>query len=51
MEVKNSVAYQYANWCIEEDNEYVGKYIKLQAKAWITIVNGDDPEAYVDDKM
>lgn len=51
MEVKNSVAYQYANWCLEEDNDYVGKYIKLQAKAWLTIADGQDQEAYVDDKM
>lgn len=50
MEVKNSIAYQYACWCIEPDNEYVGKYIKLQCKAWIDIVDGKDKEAYIDDK-
>lgn len=51
MAVKDSVAYQYAKWCLEEGNFYVGKYVKLQAKAWIDIVDGKDEEAYIDEKM
>ena len=51
MAVKDSVAYQYAKWCLEEGNFYVGKYVKLQAKAWTDIVDGKDEEAYIDEKM
>ena len=49
--IKSSKAYLYAKWCAEEDNDYVGKYVKLQAKAWIDIVDGNDAEAYVDEKQ
>lgn len=45
------MAYQYANWCLEEGNFYVGKYVKLQAAAWTRIVDGVDEEAYIDEKM
>jgi len=48
--VKESKAYKYAQWCLEEGNRKVGKYVKKQAKAWIDIVEGKDPEAYVDEK-
>lgn len=51
MAVKDSVAYQYAKWCLEEGNFYVGKYVKLQAKAWTDIVDGKDEEAYIDEKI
>lgn len=50
MEVKDSRAYKYAQWCLLEDNRKVGKYIKKQAKAWIDIVDGKDSEAYIDQK-
>ncbi len=49
--IKNSKAYKYAKWCIEEDNNYVGAYIKKQAKLWIDIVEGKDSEAYVNEKF
>lgn len=49
--IKNSKAYEYAKWCIEEDNNYVGAYIKKQAKLWIDIVEGKDKEAYVNEKF
>lgn len=49
--VKESKAYQYAEWCIEEDNNYVGIYVKKQAKEWINIVDGNNDEAYVDESM
>lgn len=48
--IKSSKAYKYASWCIE-DNEYVGIYIKKQAERWITIANGEDDEAYVNEKF
>lgn len=50
MEVKDSVAYQYAKWCLEPDNDKVGEYVKLQAKAWVQIVSDLDTEAVTDDK-
>lgn len=48
--IKESRAYKYAEWCIEEDNKKVGKYVKKQAQDWIEIVNGENEEAYVDEK-
>jgi phage terminase large subunit-like protein len=48
--VKDSKAYRYAQWCLEEGNRKVPKYVKKQAKAWIDIVDGKDPEAYADEK-
>lgn len=49
--IKESKAYQYAKWCIEEENNYVGVYVKKQARAWINIVDGLDEEAYADEKF
>ena len=49
MAVKDSKAYLYANWCLEEGNRKVPKYVKKQAKNWIEIVNGNDSEAYIDE--
>ena len=51
MEVKDSKAYQYCKWCLEEGNEYVGIYVKKQAQAWIDIVDGNNEEAFVDENM
>lgn len=50
MEIKDSKAYRYAEWCIEEDNRKVPKYVKKQAKEWLDIVNGKNDEAYFDEK-
>ena len=41
-------AVEYAKWCIKEDNNKVGKYVKLQCEDWLNIVNGEDIEAYFD---
>lgn len=46
MDIKNSKAYKYANWCIKKDNEKVGIYIKKQCEQWLYIVNGHDDDAY-----
>ena len=48
--IKESRAYKYAKWCIEKDNRKVPRYVKKQAKEWIDIVEGKNPEAYVDEK-
>lgn len=48
MEIHESRAYRYAQWCIDQNNKQVPKYIKLQAKSWIDIADEKDQEAYVD---
>lgn len=48
--VKETVAYQYAKWCLVDGNTYVGKYIKKQAQRWIDIADGKNKEAYFDEK-
>lgn len=48
--VKDSRAYQYALWCREPDNHYVGRYVKQQAKIWLDIADGKSEEAYVCEK-
>jgi phage terminase large subunit-like protein len=50
MEINNSKAYKYAEWCIIEPNQKVPRYVKKQAKAWLDIANGENEEAYVDEK-
>lgn len=48
--VKDSKAYEYALWCLNESNRKVGIYVKKQAQVWIDIVDGKDIEAYVCEK-
>lgn len=48
--IKKSKAYQYAQWCVEGDNNFVGVYIKKQAKDWLEIAEGKNKEAYVNEK-
>ena len=50
MSVQESKAYQYALWCVQEPERKVPKYVKLQAKDWLDIADGNNPEAYVDEK-
>lgn len=47
--VKNEKAYQYARWCVDDTAGKVPKYVKLQAQRWIDIVDGNNPDAYVDE--
>jgi phage terminase large subunit-like protein len=49
MPIKESRAYKYAKWCIEEVNRKVPKYVKLQARNWLKIADGLDDEAYIDE--
>ncbi|MGN0598660.1 MAG: terminase TerL endonuclease subunit [Oscillospiraceae bacterium] len=50
MTIKESPAYEYALWCIEKDNRKAPKYVKKQCAAWLDIVHGRDPDAYVCEK-
>lgn len=43
-------AVQYARWCADPNNPYVGEYVKKQCRLWLEIVNGADNEAYVCEK-
>lgn len=46
--IKEGKAYQYAKWCVKENERMVPKYVKIQAQKWIDIADGKDEEAYVD---
>lgn len=48
--IEESRAYAYAKWCTLKSNRKVGKYIKLQAKAWLRIANGKHRQAEVSEK-
>lgn len=48
--IKQTRAYQYARWCIEDDNHKVGGYVKKQATAWLRIADGEHPAAFVSEK-
>lgn len=50
MEVKDGKAYQYAKWCTEENEGKIPEYVKKQAESWLRIADGDDPDAFVDQK-
>lgn len=49
--IKESVAYKYCEWCLQEDNKLVGIYIKKQAREWKEIVDGNNEQAYVSEKL
>lgn len=49
--IKDSKAYKYCQWCLKDNNEYVGIYVKKQAERWIDIVDGKDSEAYINIDM
>lgn len=49
MTIQDSIAYKYAEWCVDPGNKKVGRYIKKQAQVWIDIADGKDPEAFVDE--
>lgn len=50
MEIKDGKAYKYAQWCVNETEGKVPKYVKKQAASWILIVNGADQDACIDEK-
>lgn len=45
--IEDSRAYAYAKWCERKSNRKVGKYVKLQAKAWLRIADGRHRKAEV----
>ena len=47
MTVCESKAVQYALCCIRPDNQRAPRYVKKQCAAWLNIVKGNDPNAYV----
>lgn len=50
MEIKEGKAYQYAKWCVDETEGKAPGYVKKQAASWLIIADGDDQEAFVDEK-
>lgn len=48
--IESSRAYLYAKWAAKPGNRKVGKYVRLQAKAWLKIADGRHKEAYVSEK-
>lgn len=49
-EIKEGRAVTYAQWCLNDNDRKVPKYVKLQAEQWLDIVNEKNDEAYVDEK-
>lgn len=50
MMIKKSRAYCYAQWCVLNDNDRVGIYVKKQAQIWLDIADGKSSEAYICEK-
>ena len=38
--MRNTRAYKYAKWCVEEQEGKVPKYVKMQAEQWLAIADG-----------
>lgn len=47
--VINGTAYAYAKHCANKANRQAPKYVKLQCRNWIKIVDGKDKQAYIDE--
>ena len=47
---KSTKAYEYALFCANNTDRKVPKYVKKQAIQWLDIVEGNNEEAYVDEK-
>lgn len=50
MTVAESKAVKYAEWCLQSDNKKAPKYVKLQCRRWLDIVEGKNPDAYISEK-
>ena len=48
--IQESKAYKYCDWCLEENNQKVPRYVKKQCKIWKDIADGLNEEAYIDEK-
>lgn len=50
MSVSDSKAVKYAKECTDPDNKIAPRYVKKQCRAWLDIVEGKNPDAYVSEK-
>ena len=48
-EIRSGTAVAYARWCLPEENRKVPRYVRLQARQWLNIVDGLDPSARIDE--
>lgn len=48
--IAESKAVKYAEECCSPDNKKVPKYVKLQCRKWLDIVEGKNPDAYISEK-
>ena len=48
--IHESKAYKYCEWVLREDNKMAPAYVKKQCKLWKRIADGEDEEAFVDEK-
>lgn len=48
--IKESRAYRYAKFCVEDDSGRTGKYVKKQCAQWLEIADGKVPGYYVSEK-
>ena len=48
--IKNNKAYQYALWCVADNNKKVGRYVKKQCQDFIDIVNDENSKYYIKEK-
>lgn len=47
--VKDGPAYRYARFCVEDTAGIIPQYVRKQAASWLTIADGEDPDAVVDE--
>ncbi|WP_312371842.1 terminase TerL endonuclease subunit [Lachnoclostridium sp.] len=48
--IRESRAYKYCEFALIHDNRKVPKYVKKQCKLWKNVADGNDDEAYIDEK-
>jgi phage terminase large subunit-like protein len=48
--VSEEKAYKYARWCVTETEGKAPRYVRIQAQLWMDIVDGKNPDAYVDEE-
>lgn len=48
--IRNNKAYQYALWCVDDNNDKVGKYVKKQCQEFIDSVENKDSKYYINEK-
>lgn len=48
--IENSRAYKYCEWALLPDNNMVPVYVKKQCASFKAIADGEDNEAYIDEK-